>query len=382
MRLFDKYEDCCGCGECVNICPKNAISMKSSPDGFFYPSIDDSKCVDCGLCKSNCKFNKVANENYPLEYIVAKANDTGVLDNSTSGGMYTLISDYILNNRGVIYAPCFDSEMNLKHTRISDFDTRDLSTGSKYVQSMFSTYNEIADDSIRGLTIAFFGTPCQVYALQNYLSNRTIDCSNILFVDLVCNGVGSPLAWSRHKERIEKKYRKTLRDYKFRTKSDGYNSSDERAVFIDGTKTNITSYIYRYNPLYHSRLIIRPSCNNCKFNSMNRISDITIGDFSKEQVDLSFNRKGGVSSVLVNSEKGLEIFNRIKKSITFQNVSCETITQIRLKECGKRNPESDKFFKNLNNRNMEYAIYKWLGPIKYSKSILYHNWMSIKRLFK
>ena len=165
MKLFDNYEDCCGCGECVNVCPHSAISMNIKINGFLYPSIDNLRCVDCGLCQKKCAFKNNNNQQEPLKFIVAKSKNADVLRNSTSGGMYTLLSDYILKKNGVVYSPSFDSEMRLVHTRISDINQRNTTAGSKYVQSLCSIYNDIVDDAKHLIPIAFFLFFCQVNAL-------------------------------------------------------------------------------------------------------------------------------------------------------------------------------------------------------------------------
>ena len=170
-------------------------------------------------------------------------------------------------------------------------------------------------------------------------------------------------------------------DYKFRTKNNGINSSDERAVFSDGTNLDISNYLNRYNPLYHSRLIVRPSCNNCIFCSINRCSDITIGDFSKNEISLSFNRLGGVSTLLLNTERGYKLFDEIKNNTEFQVVDLETVSQIRLKEHGIKNPKQEEFFENLKRKNIDFAIFKWMGLSRYIKVIAYNTLVSLKSIF-
>ena len=378
MKLFEKIIDCCGCGECVAICPQNAIQMKPIEKGFLYPVIDNSLCINCGLCQKNCKFNNKQLALRPSKALVTRAISDEILERSTSGGMYTLISDYILNIGGYVYAPSFDSEMHLGHSRITNSKHRNKSTGSKYVQSECAVYKEILKDSNMVNPLVIFGTPCQINAMKNFLLYQKADCKDIYFIDVICNGVGSPLVWFEHKKRIERKYKRSLVDYKFRTKSNGLNSNEECAVFSDGTKELISNHIYKYNPMYHSRLIVRPSCNNCAFCSIDRVSDITIGDFSKEDIALNFKRTGGVSTVLINTEKGSQLFDKISRYLQFQELNLDAISQLRLRECGEVNLESDVFFENMKDNNLNYAILKWIGIKQYVKIILYSCWNHIK----
>ena len=56
--LFKEKKDCCGCGACVSVCPQNAVCLKEDGEGFFYPRIDDNKCVRCGSCLRTCPIKK------------------------------------------------------------------------------------------------------------------------------------------------------------------------------------------------------------------------------------------------------------------------------------------------------------------------------------
>lgn len=53
--FFDKpLEACYGCQACAQICAHNAITMVPNEEGFIYPFINSTKCVDCGLCEKVC----------------------------------------------------------------------------------------------------------------------------------------------------------------------------------------------------------------------------------------------------------------------------------------------------------------------------------------
>lgn len=56
--LYREKTECCGCGACLEICPKNAIEMIRDNEGFQYPIICDKKCIKCGLCLRVCPFQK------------------------------------------------------------------------------------------------------------------------------------------------------------------------------------------------------------------------------------------------------------------------------------------------------------------------------------
>ena len=64
--LIGEKANCCGCGACVNACPKGAIRLQLDENGFLYPQIDPALCVDCGLCKKACGFQNIRPETLPL----------------------------------------------------------------------------------------------------------------------------------------------------------------------------------------------------------------------------------------------------------------------------------------------------------------------------
>ena len=56
MQIFPSKSECCGCSACKQICPKGAIAMKPDSEGFLYPQIDVSLCIECGACQKICAF--------------------------------------------------------------------------------------------------------------------------------------------------------------------------------------------------------------------------------------------------------------------------------------------------------------------------------------
>lgn len=53
-ELYKRREDCCGCTACYAICPADAIEMQSDEEGFYYPTVNCSKCVRCYKCLGVC----------------------------------------------------------------------------------------------------------------------------------------------------------------------------------------------------------------------------------------------------------------------------------------------------------------------------------------
>lgn len=150
MILVDDNTKCCGCGVCVNVCPKNAITLKEDKYGFKYPVIDQNSCINCGLCKKKCIFQKnedmVVKGNKQHVYSVVNKDDF-VLKNSTSGGAFGALAKYIFDKGGVVYGCAWDENMYPHHITINSFDELYKVQGSKYVQSnMHQIYKQIKDD--------------------------------------------------------------------------------------------------------------------------------------------------------------------------------------------------------------------------------------------
>lgn len=66
IEILNK-KDCCGCSACAQACVKKCITMRTDYEGFTYPEVDLSTCVQCGLCKKACPIiNADSNSNEML----------------------------------------------------------------------------------------------------------------------------------------------------------------------------------------------------------------------------------------------------------------------------------------------------------------------------
>ena len=338
--------------------------MNPDENGFLYPEFDVSKCIGCSKCDHLCAFNNLKDARISSNTFVARHKSDSVCKGSTSGGMFTAISDVFLESGSVIYSPMFDSEMYLRHQRITNSKDRDDARGSKYIQSDLScSFAQLIHDLKESRNVAFFGTPCQVAGIKSLVPLSLQE--NLFTIDVVCNGVGSPFFWKQHKEKMESKYHDKMINYVFRPKKYGYLTLTELAVFKNKGEMEIISDIDRYNIIYYSRLVMRPCCSNCKYCSSQRVSDITISDFSKaERQNIPFDTENGVSSLLINSEKGKQLFYKFKKDILYKEVTRNTIQQVRLTQCESINPEANDFMKNCRKYGIEVALNKHFGFAK------------------
>ena len=197
MRLFEKKEKCYGCGACENICPRLAIEMKNDEQGFRYPIINEAQCVSCGLCQRVCQ---IAKEKKNLVVSVGDCYGVKSIDSirrrSSSGGIFTLLSDIILSQGGVCIGAAFDYSMKVVHRCAINDEERNLLRGSKYVQSNLQyIFDEIVQFLEMGRFVLFSGTPCQVSAIKIFIETKKVDSSRLVLVDLVCHGAPSPKVW-------------------------------------------------------------------------------------------------------------------------------------------------------------------------------------------
>lgn len=366
-QVYKNKEDCSGCTACMHICPTKAITMVEDIEGFQFPLIDLKKCIQCGRCQKTCPFNeekfKQLKNDMPVVYAIKHVDDNVRLD-STSGGAFTALSDYILSEKGVIYGVGYNKNMEVVHKRVHSKSQRDKLRGSKYIQSDLSNiFEKIKEDLDNGTKVLFTGTPCQVAGLKSFLINSKTNHDNLVLCDIVCHGTPSPLVWREHVKLVEKKYKSKMVDYMFRTKEKGWKTHIETIVLEDGTKDNISLFSKKFARLFQANIDLRLACHNCHFANINRVSDITIGDFwGLEKTMPEFIDSKGVSLILINTKKAEDIFDIIKKDLIAKKSSPENCLQPNLVSPTSQNKKRQDFFNYLSKKGYEKALIKYTTP--------------------
>ena len=223
MIKIKAKEDCCGCYACYNICPKECITMESDNEGFWYPKIDKDKCINCNLCEKVCPIiNKPNSSLYEKKsYAVFNKNEKIRLE-SSSGGIFSLLAEYVINNHGNVYGAVFDEDFNVKHVKINILQDINLLRGSKYVQSRINDiFKSIKFDLKNNKIVLFTGTPCQIAGLQSFLQKKY---DNLILMDIVCHGVPSPLVWQQYINELKQNYKQNIKSIYFRDKSTGWKT--------------------------------------------------------------------------------------------------------------------------------------------------------------
>ena len=365
MIEVKEKDKCCGCYACYNICPQNAIEMKEDEKGFKYPYIDKEKCVSCGLCERVCPIlNKSKINNEPKAYACINKNDH-IRSESSSGGIFTLLAENILSKSGVVFGAAFDEDINVKHYMIEKQEDLYKFRGSKYVQSQIGDAYKLAKSKLdEDKYVLFTGTPCQIEGLKSYLRKNY---DKLYTQDIVCHGVPSPLVWDKYKKNIENKYKDRIVEFNFRNKEKSWKSYDLSIKFASGKNIDEKASNNLYMKAFLKDICLRDSCYNCTFKSMNRISDITLADFwGIQKVKPDFDDDKGTSLVVINSEKGKELFESIKSNIRHEAVN--------IHEAIKYNPSMIKsvplpntretFFRDIHDIDIENAIKKNLPKEK------------------
>ena len=376
--LVKSKKQCSGCGACVNACPVNAISLKPDKSGFNYPVIDSKKCIKCGLCKIICPFkeNPPAN-NHLKEPIIfaAKNKNENMRLKSSSGGMFSLLANYTFENNGVVYGAAFNKNFEVEHIRVANKKNLNKLRGSKYVESRLGDiFKKVKNDLGKNLLVLFSGTPCQVAGLKAFLGDKN-QC-NLITIDLVCHGVPSPKLLKEFFNELEIKNKSKIKNFYFRYKDKNWKSTKVSAEFVNNKKLIEDKFLNSYTELFSYNISLRKSCFNCVFANYNRVGDITIADFwGIENSHPEFNDNRGVSLVLLNTQEGQKIFNKIKKDLVYIKSNKNEATQPRLWKPVKCSVNQDRFWGDFDRYGYEYIAKKYssYGILKRIKILIFYK---------
>jgi coenzyme F420-reducing hydrogenase beta subunit len=378
MIKINKAADCCGCTACASICTHDAISMEPDTLGFLYPKIDVNKCVNCGLCEKVCQFNDDYDhsDNFPEPIAFAvRHKDINEVMKSRSGAAFVAISDYILDQGGVVYGAGYKDHFRVVHKRATTREERDEFRGSKYVQSdLTDVFQQVKEDLRNGLLVLFSGTPCQTSGIKAYIGNKLRE--NLYLVDIVCHGVPSPYIWNDYLLNIENDNKEKIVDVNFRNKT-LYGWKDHKETYkLESGKLVIST---QFTDLFYKHIIFRHSCGVCHFANLIRPSDITLADFwgyENNIPDMNVDDKG-ISLVLLNTEKGKDIFKAVSCKFDEKKVNIKDCLQPNLQHASLVHSRRMKLEKDYVKKGFLYVL-----SYDYDKvSLLRSVFRKIKRRF-
>lgn len=285
------------------------------------------------------------------------------LAKSTSGGAFTLLSDAILARGGVVYGAAFGPDMRVAHRRATTKGGRDAMCGAKYVDSALgTTFLQVRRDLAAGRAVLFSGLPCQVDALHRALEGA--DTTNLLTLDLLCYGAGDPAVWDAFVTCLQHRYG-PLAAFSFRYKPLGWRGAQVHAVFQSGRVLSNTRLVRAYTALYFGNLIMRGRCATCRYASLRRCGDISLGDFwGIEQIGRlsGLHDEAGTSLVLANTEKGLGMVAGIMPQAYAAQVAIDECIQPCLKRPTAPSPERAAFYRAFSRRGIRYCIRRYTRP--------------------
>ena len=367
MQKITQLKSCSGCHACYNACPVGCISMEYDAEGFLYPKIDKEKCINCGKCEKVCPvINEYKDGKKGTAYACIN-KDESVREKSSSGGVFTLIAEYVLDNGGVVFGTAFDDKFNVVHIKVDNKEGLDKLRGSKYVQSSIGTTFKQAKDCLEeGRLVLFTATPCQISGLKAYLGR---DYDNLITQDIICHGVPSPKVWQKYIAFREKSAGAKTRRMFFRHKKYGWKTYSVLFEFTNNTEYVKILHDDFYMKGFLANLYLRPSCYDCKSKSVFRQSDITLADFwGIKNVLPDMDDDKGTSLVLVNSSKGEQIFEKISEKMNYEMVDIDEA--LRYNSSAYKSVDMPKkrsvFMENLDKYEFDVLIKKCIpsGPIR------------------
>lgn len=353
-----RHNECTGCGACYNVCPTDAISMKDDREGFLVPSIDETKCIKCGMCAKICPALHYKLKNDPEPDCYAVWADEEIRMVSSSGGMFTLLAEYVLEKGGAVCGAAYTEDYrNVKHIVVEDKKGLEKLRGSKYVQSDIGlVYREIRDILKQDRYVLFCGCPCQVAGLYSFLQK---EYPKLYTCDLICHGANSPKAYKAFLKDREKQQGE-IEKVNFREKEVYGWSTPTTIHFKNGSVYRRHASQCTWYKGFLGGIINREVCDHCKYATSPRVGDITLGDFWHIKLyDPALDDNKGTSCILINSEKGKEIFNIVKDKMKLCRsvpVSHARQHNWQLRQPQKADPFRKYFFEQLDSKGYDAAI--------------------------
>lgn len=356
MKTVCAINQCSSCKACINVCKHNAVNIVDDVR-FCNAVIDSNKCINCGMCVKICPTNNPIAKHPPILWKQGWALDSDVRQQASSGGAASAIQHAFVENGGTVCSCCFD---NGEYGFALASEPNDLRrfAGSKYVKSnpdkVYEKVNQLVKEKKK---VLFVGLPCQCAAVKKI----TKDSDYLYTVDLICHGTPSPKLLSMFLE--EKGYQSScMEDLKFRKKmsfclSDGDKSLEPKSVRD------------RYMIAFLKSLCYTENCYSCQYATLERVSDITLGDSWGSELDQDEQRKG-VSLILCQTEKGRELLRCAKMDLRDVDLNVAIRNNRQLMFPSQKPDQYEVFFRKLNQcNNFNRAVKKSYPQICIRQSI-------------
>lgn len=353
---------CFGCEACVQVCSKAAITMEEDQDGFRYPLIDASKCVNCGMCRKVCPYDNMPQRYGEDKFVFGGYSlDKDIRFESTSGGAFSEIVNVYCDDNYVIFGAEADG-LEVFHRYITNKRELGRFRKSKYSQSKIGTAYKDAKRFLKeGKKVLFSGTPCQIAGLKAYLGNTAYE--KLLTIEVVCEGVPSPLYVRKMNKHIQAKYGARIKSLDYRYTSCSFVAKgrwdfEQMKICMSNGKT--LSKDRWFNPFWSiwlKHLMSRPSCYECPFTNRERVADITLGDLWGVHIYCPelYGKNGGASLVIGNTEKGKSVISEAAKNMYGHELKFEDALRYQgpMRKPIPDNPRREEFMTDLRS-DMDY----------------------------
>lgn len=316
-----KSELCTGCAACANSCPRQCIQMIADAEGFLRPVVDTRRCIDCGVCQKVCPILHPNACDNPTVAYAAIHKDENIRMESTSGGVFSFLCQWIFDHGGVVFGAAYTDNFSVEHRCVRSMDELSALRTAKYAQSQIGdSFQKVRQLLADGQYVLFSGTPCQIGGLRTLLGK---DYERLVLVDLICHGVPSPAVWSRYVDYRSKTDASgaTPVSINLRSKETGWPGYSVHFDYGNGTHYSARNTEDPFMRCFVGNLCLRPSCYDCQFKGTFRSSDFTLGDYWGVWSQLpDYNDGKGTSIVLVHSERGRRIWSDIDAQVQSQKV--------------------------------------------------------------
>lgn len=279
--------------------------MRGDGEGFLYPKVDVTRCIGCGLCEKVCpELASPALVESQSSFAAYNMDDT-VREKSSSGGVFTLLSEKMISAGGVVFGARLDSSWQVYLSHIDDDEKLFLFRGSKYVQARVGDAYLEAERLLKsGTPVLFTGTPCQISGLLHFLRKPY---ELLVTMEIACHGVPSPKVWEEHLKELQlKQFKKShVKNIFFRYKYNGWKGYRLLYRLDDGTDYSVNRGEDCYLRGFVSSLYNRPSCQHCIFKDGASGADIMVGDlWGSEHIAPDMEDGKGLSLMCVSTVKG------------------------------------------------------------------------------
>lgn len=345
IKISDKAS-CCGCEACVQACVLNCITMKTDAEGFWYPAVDEARCVNCGACDKACPILNPTESPEGVSVYAVRCADMDIRKASSSGGVFSLLAESILEDGGVVFGAAFGEGFSVFHTLARNTQELAALRGSKYLQSSIGdTYQQAKHLLKSGTPVLFTGTPCQIAGLKTYLGK---EYENLHTADILCHGVPSPEVWKKYLQDQEVKQDSKIEAVSFRNKADGWHRYSLALLFQNKEVYNSVYFEDQFMKLFLADICLRPSCHDCKFRESRSGADLTIGDaWGIEQWMPEMDDDRGTSVVFVNTDKGFRMLMACKNKAEIREADADKVIACNAvyRKPVKAHPNREQFFR-------------------------------------